>query len=80
MNFDEILEHHILDHRIAKVLSIGGHDLYFTTHVLMMLISAAIVFAIGLASRQYTERADITGAAAPKQAPPGKRLRPMRNP
>jgi F-type H+-transporting ATPase subunit a len=40
MNFIEILEHHLLDHRLAHLFSIGGHSVDLTLHGLMMLITA----------------------------------------
>lgn len=46
MNFLHLLEHHILDHRIANGLVIGSFEMPITMHVLMMWISAGLLIAI----------------------------------
>src|SRR5579862_6263106 len=40
MDFIEILEHHLLDHQLAHLFSIGGYPVNLTLHGFMMLIVA----------------------------------------
>ena len=46
MNFLEMLEHHILDHRIANGLTIGALHLPITKHAVMMWIAAGILVVV----------------------------------
>ncbi|MFA5975039.1 MAG: F0F1 ATP synthase subunit A [Elusimicrobiota bacterium] len=46
MNFAELLEHHILDHRIHYLFPIGTIPVYLTRHGLMMLIVAVLLIAV----------------------------------
>jgi F-type H+-transporting ATPase subunit a len=51
MDFVEILQHHLLDHKIAKLLTIGHTTIYLTTHSLMMLIASGILLGLLLIAR-----------------------------
>src|SRR5262245_29325848 len=51
MNFESILEHHLMDHRHAHWL-VGGVDLGFSKHLAVMLgVSAFLVVALSWAVR-----------------------------
>jgi F-type H+-transporting ATPase subunit a len=53
MDFVEILEHHLLDHRIAALFTIGGVHIDLTLHSLMMLIVGALLLvSLYIARRQ----------------------------
>lgn len=54
MGFVEILEHHLLDHKIAKLFSVGNITFYLTTHNLMMLIASAILLTLLLVARRQS--------------------------
>jgi len=41
MDFVEILQHHLLDHRIVLLFMVGKIPVYLTTHILMMWIAGA---------------------------------------
>lgn len=43
MNFESILEHHLLDHRYFKMFSAGPVDFFFTKHLAVMWAVAALV-------------------------------------
>lgn len=64
MNFVEILEHHILDHRLIRLFAVGGVPVYLTLHSLMMLIACAIlVLSLLVARRQVGQVAHGMGNA-----------------
>jgi F-type H+-transporting ATPase subunit a len=52
MDFVEILQHHLLDHKILKLFTLGHTDVYLTTHNLMMIIAGALLFALLLVARR----------------------------
>jgi len=54
MDFVEILEHHLLDHKIAKLFTIGHHTVYLTTHNLMMTIASVLLVALLLLARRQS--------------------------
>jgi F-type H+-transporting ATPase subunit a len=54
MDFVEILEHHLLDHKIAKLFTIGHITFYLTTHNLMMLIAGTLLLAVLLIARSQS--------------------------
>ncbi len=43
MDFLHVLEHHILDHRIATMFVAGGVPFYFSKHVMMMWIAGGLL-------------------------------------
>lgn len=43
MNFEAILEHHLLDHTIYPIATIAGMNLGITKHIIMMWIVAAFI-------------------------------------
>jgi len=51
MDFVEILQHHLLDHRIAHLFTIGHTSFDLTTHVLMMWIAGFILLAVLMLAR-----------------------------
>lgn len=51
MNFAHMLEHHLLDHRIAHLFNIGSTSIDLTTHGLMMLIASGLLITLGLVAR-----------------------------
>src|SRR5882672_754360 len=54
MDFVEILEHHLLDHNIAKLFTIGHTTFYLTTHNLMMSIASVILLSLLLLARRQS--------------------------
>jgi len=54
MDFVEILEHHLLDHKIMRLFTIGHVDIFLTTHKLMMLIASAFLLALLLIARRQS--------------------------
>ncbi len=54
MDFVEILEHHLLDHKIARLFTLGHTTVYLTTHNLMMTIASAILLGLLLVARRQT--------------------------
>jgi len=54
MDFVEILQHHLLDHKIVKLFTIGPETFYLTTHILMMLIASALLLALLLIARRQS--------------------------
>ena len=54
MDFVEILEHHLLDHKIAKLFTIGHTTFYLTTHNLMMAIASVLLLALLLIARRQS--------------------------
>jgi len=54
MDFVEILEHHLLDHKIARLFSVGQHSFYLTTHNLMMAIASALLLGLLLVARRQS--------------------------
>ena len=55
MNFDEIIGHHLLDHRIAHLATIGSLSLDLTKHVLMMwIVGAGSLIFFSWAARSET--------------------------
>jgi F-type H+-transporting ATPase subunit a len=51
MNFVEILEHHILDHRLVHLFTVGKVQIDLTLHTLMMWIAGAILIVALLSAR-----------------------------
>ena len=51
MDFVEILQHHLLDHRIALLFTIGKFPFYLTTHNLMMLMAGGLLLILLLIAR-----------------------------
>src|ERR1035437_3530882 len=66
MDFVEILEHHLLDHKIARLFSIGQTTFYLTTHNLMMAIASVLLLALLLVARKQSAPAGATFATAPR--------------
>ncbi len=54
MDFVHILEHHLLDHKIAKLFSIGHTTFYLTTHNIMMTIASAMLLGLLLIARRQS--------------------------
>src|ERR1017187_10205099 len=54
MDFVEILQHHLLDHKIAKLFTIGHTAFYLTTHNLMMLIASTLLLIVLLIARRQS--------------------------
>jgi F-type H+-transporting ATPase subunit a len=54
MDFIQILEHHLLDHPVATLFTIGGHPVALTRHGVMMLIAGALIFLGLLLARRKT--------------------------
>ncbi len=52
MDFVEILEHHLLDHRIQYLFSVGETPIYLTTHGLMMAIAGLLLVVMGAVVRK----------------------------
>ncbi len=52
MDFVEILEHHLLDHRIARLFTVGNISVYLTTHKLMMICAGVLLLALLLIARR----------------------------
>ena len=48
MDFKEILEHHILDHRLAPLLTVGNLSMPLTRHLLVMWIGSALLILLFL--------------------------------
>jgi F-type H+-transporting ATPase subunit a len=65
MDFVEILEHHLLDHNIAKLFTVGGHSFYLTTHNLMMSVASLILLALLMVARRQSLPSGRQGAQAP---------------
>jgi F-type H+-transporting ATPase subunit a len=64
MNFVEILEHHLLDHKIATLLTVGHTTVYLTFHSLMMGIAAALLLGLLLIARRQARPARLAGGPA----------------
>jgi len=54
MDFVEILEHHLLDHKIAPLFTVGHTTFYLTTHNLMMAIASGLLLGLLLLARRQT--------------------------
>ena len=55
MNLEEILQHHLLDHRIASLAGVGGITLAITKHLIMMwIVGAVLLVVLSLAARSET--------------------------
>src|SRR4051812_11304583 len=52
MDFVEILEHHLLDHRLKYLFKLGSLEIWVTLHSLMMWIAAAILIVSLAIARQ----------------------------
>src|SRR5437879_718886 len=52
MNFVEILEHHLLDHRLATLFTLGHTPVYLTVHGLMLIIAAALLLTLLMVARK----------------------------
>ena len=48
MDFKTVLEHHILDHKIAPFLSLGGLELSITKHLLCMWAGSLLLIGFFL--------------------------------
>lgn len=59
MDIDSILAHHLLDHRIAYLFSIGSIPIYFTSHALMMLLAAGSIFVFALWAKRRSSLASV---------------------
>src|SRR6266568_6478774 len=68
MDFVEILEHHLLDHKIAKLFTVGRTTFYLTTHNLMMLLASAILLGLLMIARRQSA---LAGRRAGSFAPRG---------
>jgi len=53
MDFVEILEHHLLDHKLAPIVTLGNTTFYLTQHHLMMLIAGALLLSLLLIARRH---------------------------
>ena len=52
MNFDHILEHHLMDHKMFPMMTIGGVDLAMSRHLMVMwIVSAAVIAVLTYAAR-----------------------------
>lgn len=47
MNFAEMLEHHLLDHKIKHLFNLGSTPINLTNHGLMMVIAAVFLIVVG---------------------------------
>ena len=56
MNFAELLEHHILDHRLAHLFAIGKWSVDLTLHGLMMAIVGILLITILAIARRQASR------------------------
>jgi F-type H+-transporting ATPase subunit a len=54
MDFVEILEHHLLDHKIKPLFTIGKITFYLTTHNIMMAIASAVLLGLLLLARRQS--------------------------
>src|SRR5258708_1198093 len=54
MDFVEILEHHLLDHKISKLFTVGQMTFYLTTHNLMMTIASVLLLTVLLIARRQS--------------------------
>src|SRR5713226_7768082 len=54
MDFVEILEHHLLDHKLAKLFTLGHTTFYLTTHNLMMAIAALVLIGLLMLARRQS--------------------------
>src|SRR6185295_16867460 len=53
MDFVEILEHHLLDHRLKYLFKLGPVEMYITLHSVMMWIAGALlIVSLVFARRQ----------------------------
>lgn len=58
MDFIEILEHHLLDHQLTHLFSVGGHSVDLTVHGLMMIIvGVGLILLLGMARAQSGQTA-----------------------
>jgi F-type H+-transporting ATPase subunit a len=56
MDFDQILTHHLLDHRILRLFSLGGIDFSLTKHLLMMWgVGSALLISLSWLARTRSE-------------------------
>lgn len=55
MSFVEILEHHLLDHKLAHLFTVGGVAINLTMHGLMMWIAAGLLIVSAIVARQQTQ-------------------------
>jgi len=54
MDFVEILQHHILDHRLVKLFTLGSTPVYLTLHGLMMWIAGMLLLIALLVARRQS--------------------------
>jgi len=64
VNFVEMLEHHILDHRIQHLFTLGGVSFDLTMHGLMMwIVAGVLIVSLLIARRQMGQAAHGLGNA-----------------
>jgi F-type H+-transporting ATPase subunit a len=61
MDIDTILTHHLVDHRLAYLFSIGSIPIYLTMHSLMLLIAAALLVTGALVARMQSAKVGSRG-------------------
>ncbi len=66
MDFVEILEHHLLDHKIARLFTLGHTTFYLTTHNLMMAIASGLLLGLLMVARRQSVSVGTQGAGAPR--------------
>ena len=54
MNFDEVLSHHLLDHTIRPLFSIGGIHFALTKHLIMMWAAGSLILLLAQLSQTRT--------------------------
>ncbi len=54
MDFVHVLEHHLLDHKILKLFTVGGITFHLTTHNLMMMIASVILLTLLIIARSQS--------------------------
>jgi len=64
MDFVEILEHHLLDHKIVRLFTLGNTTVYLTMHNLMMTIASSLLLGLLLIARRQSQPTG-NGVAAP---------------
>ena len=51
MDIDEVLAHHLLDHRIIHLFNLGSVPVYLTAHGVMIMIAVALLASMVIAAR-----------------------------
>lgn len=54
MDFVEVLEHHLLDHKIRPLFTLGKITFFLTTHNIMMAIASVILLSLLLLARRQS--------------------------